>query len=39
MADFLTKMTELLTALAVSTTDVKRGPLTDDAADETALID
>jgi sorbitol-specific phosphotransferase system component IIBC len=41
MADLLADLTTLMTALSLTTADVKRGPLTDerDAGDETALID
>lgn len=41
MSDFLTDVTTLMTALSLSTTDVRRGPLTDadDLPDQTALID
>lgn len=39
MADILAAVTALMTALGVSTSDVVRGPFTDQVSDQTALID
>lgn len=39
MADLLAAVTALFTSLGLSTTDVVRGPFTDQVSDQTALID
>lgn len=39
MADILAAVTALMTAVGLTTTDVVRGPFTDQVSDQTALID